>query len=306
MPSGLDPATVGTPRRGKGARVFLDYDQSELDAAYDQARYAPNAQQVQARYAANSNAARTRIGEPQRLAYGPTPVETLDLYPARAAGAPVFVFVHGGAWRAGTARNYAFVAEMLVAAGAHCAILDFITAQEAGGDLSVMVNQVRRAVAWTYRNARSFGGDPGRLYLGGHSSGAHLASVCLVTAWERDFGLPRDLIKGALCSSGIYDLKPVRLSARSTYLKLDDATENALSAERHAARLEAPVLVSYGTAESPEFQRQARDFVAAIRAAGRRADLLSGEHYNHFEILETLGNPYGLLGRALLKQMNLA
>src|SRR5512145_2170759 len=114
MPSGLDPATVGTPRRGKGARVFLDYDQSELDAAYDQARYAPNAQQVQARYAANSNAARTRIGEPQRLAYGPTPVETLDLYPARAAGAPVFVFVHGGAWRAGTARNYAFAAEMLV------------------------------------------------------------------------------------------------------------------------------------------------------------------------------------------------
>jgi arylformamidase len=64
--------------------------------------------------------------------------------------------------------------------------------------------------------------------------------------------------------------------------------------------------VGYGTYETPEFQRQARDFAAALKAAGKLVQLLVGEGYNHFEILETLASPYGLLGRAALAQMRLA
>jgi arylformamidase len=118
--------------------------------------------------------------------------------------------------------------------------------------------------------------------------------------------LPRDLIKGATLSSGMYDLKPVRLSKRSAYVKFTDGMEHELSAIRHLDRLAAPVIVSYGTYETPEFQRQTRDFAAAVKAAGKPVELLVGDDFNHFEIIETLATPYGLLGRAVLEQMKLS
>jgi arylformamidase len=169
-----------------------------------------------------------------------------------------------------------------------------------------MAAQVRSAVAWVYRNARGFGGDPDRLYVSGHSSGGHLAGVVLTTDWRKDFGLPADTVKGGLCCSGIYDLKPARLSARSAYVKFTDEMEHALSSQRHLDRLNAPVIVAHGTLETPEFQRQSRDFAAAVKAAGKPVRLIVGEGYNHFEILETLASPYGVLGRAALEQMKLA
>jgi arylformamidase len=169
-----------------------------------------------------------------------------------------------------------------------------------------MADQVRRAVAWVYKNATSFGGDPNRLYLARHSSGAHLAGVVLVTDWRKDFGLPDDIVKGALLISGMYDLKPVRLSKRSEYVKFTDEMEQALSTQRHLQRLKTPVIVAHGTLESPEFQRQTREFAAAVKAAGKPVRLIVGEGYNHFEFPETLGHPSGLLGRAALEQMRLA
>ena len=108
-----------------------------------------------------------------------------------------------------------------------------------------------------------------------------------------------------MCISGMYDLTPVRLSARSAYVKFDDATVAALSPIRHLERLHAPVTVAYGTCETPEFQRQNREFATAVEAAGNKVQLIIGEHYNHFELPETLGNPYGLLGRPALGLMRL-
>ena len=82
--------------------------------------------------------------------------------------------------------------------------------------------------------------------------------------------------------------------------------ELALSPQRHLDKLRAPLIVAYGTFETPEFQRQSRDFAAAVKAAGKPVQLLVGEGYNHFEMYETLANPYGVLGRAVLEQMQLA
>jgi arylformamidase len=295
----------------KGPIVWLDMDQQQLDDAYDQLVYAPNRDQLTKRRAANSAAARARIGEPLRFAYGPTPIEALDVYrplsnnAAAGAAAPVAIFVHGGAWRTGSASEFTFLAEPFVRAGANFAVLDFINVDDAGGDLRPMVEQIRRAVGFVYRNAEKFGGDRDRLYLISHSSGSHLAGCVVTHDWPSQ-GLPRDILKGATLSSGMYDLKPARLSKRSKYVTFTDATEHALSAIRHLDKLATPLILSYGTYETPEFQRQTRDFAAAIEAAGKPVELVIGEAYNHFEMLETLANPYGLLGRAVLKQMGLA
>ena len=297
--------------RAKGPIVWLDMDQQALDDAYDQLVYAPNRDQLTKRRIANSAAARKRIGDPLRFAYGPTPIEGLDVYRAApAAGAkvddktPVAIFVHGGAWRSGAAPEFTFLAEPFVRAGGNFVVLDFINVDDAGGSLFPMVEQVRRAIGWVYRNADKFGGDRDRLYLISHSSGSHLAGCAVTHVWAKE-GLPRDILKGATLSSGMYDLRPVRLSKRSKYVKFTDAMERELSAIRHLDKLVTPLNISYGTYETPEFQRQARDFAAAVKATGKPIELLVGEAYNHFEMLETLANPYGLLGRAVLAQMGL-
>jgi arylformamidase len=279
-------------------------DQQELDDAYDQAVYAPNRDQLTKRRLANSAVALKRLGAPLRFAYGQTPIEGLDVYCCSTPNAPVAIFVHGGAWRNGVASEFTYLAEPFVHAGAHFAVLDFTTVDDAGGSLFPMVEQVRRAVGWVYRNADKFGGDRNRLQLISHSSGSHLAGCVVTHDWAKD-GLPRDILKGATLSSGMYDLKPVRLSKRSKYVAFTNAMEADLSAMRHLDKLNTPLVLSYGTYETPEFQRQTRDFAAAVKAAGKPVELLVGEGYNHFEMLETLANPYGLLGRAVLGQMQL-
>ena len=164
-----------SPPRAKGPIVWRDMDQQELDDAYDQTVYAPNRDQIAKRRLANSAVARARIGEPLRFAYGPTPIEGLDVYRCKTPNAPVAIFIHGGAWRVGAASEFAVLAEPFVDAGAHFAVLDFTNVDAAGGDLFPMVEQVRRAVGWLYRNAGKFGGDHNRLHLISHSSGSHLA-----------------------------------------------------------------------------------------------------------------------------------
>jgi arylformamidase len=298
-------AVRAQPPRAKGPLVWLDMDQQALDDAYDQIVYAPNREQVTQRRLANSARARIAIGAPERVAYGQTEIEKLDIYRTQRANAPVNIFVHGGAWRANRAAEYACLAEPFVRSGAHYVILDFTNVDDAGGSLFPMVEQVRRAVAWVYNNAASFGGDPARLYLTAHSSGSHIGGCVVTHDWRKE-KLPVDILKGATLGSGMYDLRPVRLSKRSKYVRFTDEMEAALSAQRHIDKLNTPLILAHGTCETPEFQRQTRDFYAAVKAAGKPVELLVGEGYNHFEMLETLANPYGLLGRAVLAQMRLS
>jgi arylformamidase len=292
--------------RAKGPLVWLDMDQEALDNAYDQAVYAPNRDQVHHRRQVNSARARAVLGEPLRLSYGPTEIEKLDVYRTKRANAPINIYVHGGAWRNGRSAEFAFLAELFVNAGAHSVILDFNNIDEVDGNLMTMARQVRSAVAWVYKNAKYFTGDNNRIYVSGHSSGGHLSSCVTTCDWERDFGLPNDIVKGGLHASGMYDLKAVRLSKRSKYVAFTDEIEEELSAQRHLDRLHCPLIIAHGTLETPEFQRQARDMAAALKAAGKTVEFLVGEGYNHFEMLETLASPYGLLGRAVLAQMRLS
>jgi arylformamidase len=290
--------------RAKGPLVFLDMDQQALDEAYDQEIWAPNRALIVERRKAASDRARAILGQPKRVAYGPSEHEGLDVFDCGVKGAPVNVFVHGGAWRRNVAADYALQAEVLVRAGAHSVIIDFINVDQANGDLLPMYQQVRRALAWVWRNAKSFGADRERVYVSAHSSGSHLAAVVLTRGCSEE-GLPPDAVKGAVLLSGMYDLAPVRLSKRSSYVKFTDDMVHKLSAQRFLDGLHTPLVVAAGTCETPEFQRQSRDFAEAAQAAGKPASLIVGAGYNHFELLETLANPYGLTGRAMLEQMHL-
>jgi arylformamidase len=296
--------------------VFLHYDQAALDRQYDQRVWADNAEAVIGRYATASDEVRGELGAPVSFAYGEGPAETFDLYQARSLAEdlardsvssplqPIHIFVHGGAWRTLSKRESAFPAPCFVQAGCHFIALDF--ALMPAVTLADMVQQIRQAVAWIYRHAeQAFNGDRERIYISGHSSGGHLAACLLTTDWP-SYGLPETVIKGGLCASGMYDLEPVRLSSRNTYVKLDTASARDLSPLHHLDHLHCPVIVAYGDGESDEFKRQGSAFAAALAATPYGAGLLVGVGSNHFEIIESLADSNGLLGLAALNQMGFA
>jgi len=215
------------------------------------------------------------------VAYGASADESLDVFPAASRGAPVVVFVDGGAWTRQHKDSYSFVAAALVPAGVAVVVTNFSLVPQV--TLDELVRQNRAAVAWTARNAGSFGADPDRLFVAGHSSGGHVAAMLATTDW-RAFGLAADAVKGGICLSGMYDLEPVRLSARNLYLKLDSDAARRNSPIHRIPDRPLPLIIGYGAGELAEFQRQSRTFAAAWTARGYLLSLFEFAGRNHFEV----------------------
>jgi arylformamidase len=272
--------------------VFLDYTQAELDQAYDQLVWAPHRDAIQAEIRRECEAVRQKT-PPRTERYGPSDMQQLDIFaPPNASGAPVLVYLHGGAWLRGARVDTVYPAPAVTGRGAALVVPDFDNVSAVS--LPGMVAQCREAVDWTVRNAKSFGGDPDRVYLAGHSSGAHLASCVLL-------GDPP--VKGALVISGMYDLHAPLLSARSKYVKITPQQLDAASAMRHLGLIRCPVAVAWSVGDSPEFRRQAQVFAAALEGMGRLASRTEVFSPNHFEEPRQLADPDSTLSRALYALM---
>lgn len=237
--------------------VWRHHDQESLDRHYDQAAWCPDIPAWIARYAADTAAARAALS-PETLSYGP---DVLDLY--RAAGnvprRGTWMHVHGGAWRVTTRADAGIMAPALTALGYDVAVPDF--AQLPDHRMPRMADDLLACAAFLRSR------DAGPLHLSGHSSGAHLAAVLTTRA---DFA-------SATLVSGMYDLEPVLLSARSTYVTLTPDEADALSPLRHAARIRTPLRLAWGTRESPEFIRQSEAMADAAGAA--RFPLPDTDHF---------------------------
>jgi arylformamidase len=281
------------------APVYRDLDQATLDRAYDQRAWSENAAELIARFGAASAAARAARPYHADLAYGAGADERIDIFPSGTEGAPIHVHIHGGAWRALGKHDASFAAPAFTTAGINYAAPDFTNLPAVR--IPDMVDQLCRALAFIHREARAFGADPDRILLSGHSSGAHLAAVLLTVDWTT-YGLPVNLVKGAVLVAGLYDMEPVLLSSRRTYVHLDPAEAERLSPILHVVTIRCPVVVAYGGRESPEFVRQAEAFAGALWTARRDVTLLVEPELNHFEVAEELGRPGSAIYEAALAQ----
>jgi arylformamidase len=237
-----------------------------------------------------------------RMAYGPTAVEALDWYPSQTPNAPLVFFIHGGAWRRGQAQDHAMGVAWLHKRGAQVVVPDFAAVTEVSGRLLTLSEQVQRALFFTAKQAAAMGANPDRIYVVGHSSGAHLAA-CLVTHDWVQAGLSKTPIHALLCCSGMYELEPVSLSARSQYVAFTPQTLQALSPQRHLGAFTMPVVLLCGDQESPEFKRQALEFAQALTDRCTDLSLHWGVGLNHFEMLETFAQPDGVMSQALQNLM---
>lgn len=279
-------------------KVYLNYTQQELDSAYTQADWAPNLNQVLAGQASAGDKVRSKY-PPKTVAYGEKASEKLDIFspPGSTTGRPVMIFIHGGAWKAMTKESVSFVAPTFVENGVVFAAPDFDNIPN--NTLPGMADQCRRVILWVWKNAKELGVDPNRIYIGGHSSGAHLAAVMLTTDWTR-FGAPNDLLKGGLVISGMCDLEPVLKSVRGSYVKLSDKDRIDLSPLFALHSVKCPVIVAWGGNESPEFKRQSTLMAEKLRAVGRLAGTFTLRETNHFEMLGVIGNEQSHLAQATL------
>ena len=263
-------------------KVFLDYTQEELDWQYDHSKRFPDTSIFQKERGDASIAAQKKVKGLLNVPYGDDKREVLDIFPAEdTEKAPVIIFMHGGAWTRGSKEGYSFPAAEFVPRGVTWVATEFTNVPQ--GSLSNQVRQNRDAVAWVYNNADAYDWDRDKIYIAGHSSGGHMCAMSLVTDWKQLYGLPSDLIKGAIAISGMYDLEAVYLSYRNTYLNLsqDDWREN--SPIFHIPPVcDTPLLIGCAEHDTEEFHRQPEAFIKAWQSAGHSGELIELMGRHHF------------------------
>ncbi len=271
----------------------------QLDAEYNARAAIADHPQIFARWREESGAARARMDIAADCRFGPSPAELLDFYPTAGSNAPLLVFIHGGYWRSLDKQDFSFLAPAFVDAGVAVAMPNYGLAPAT--PIADMVRQMLGALAWLYGHAAQLGIDARRIVVAGHSAGAHLAAMMLAADWPRwSSDLPANLLRGAVCVSGLYDLRPlVHAAFLQDDLRLDARTAKFVSPVNYRPELPTPLITAVGADESAEFRRQNR----LIRSAWPhcfRADVpLPGRH--HLASVEALGDSTHPLFEASLR-----
>ncbi len=285
--------------------VYRDYDQQGLDAQYNNRARFPDFSVHFDHWNQWSKETRARLPGKLDVAFGDTAMEKIDIFPAPDRLAPIYVFIHGGYWYSLDKSHYSYVAEGMRPHGVTTVVNNFTLAPEA--DMDTIVDQNRRALAWLWLNANSFGGDPSKIYVCGHSAGGHLGLMLLATDWVAyGKGLPADLVKGVCSIGGIFDMEPIRLSYLNKTLHMDKEQSKRNSPLQQTYRIAAPISLVIAVDESEEFHRQSKAMHMHWKALGYPVESLIPEGLDHFNVVNDLANPQCPLVLHQLAQMALA
>lgn len=261
--------------------------QEEIDRAYDPMLDRDPAALVK-EWRERSEASRERHRASLKVSldvpYGPSLAERMDVFHADAPHAPVHVFFHGGYWRALSHREFSFIVDDLVKAGITVAVVNYALCPQVR--FSELVRQSQAAVAYVYTHAAELGVDPEQLSISGHSAGGHLCAMLMSTDWESSFGLPNQLIRGALCVSGLYDLRPFPWSWLQPKLQLSGRDVQEFSPLWLPCRVSAPIKLVAGGLESEEFERQMSSYAEHLSQQGQTVTQQLLPDVDHFSILE--------------------
>jgi arylformamidase len=267
--------------------IYRGMDRTALDAAYDNTAAVADSQAIRARWYETSAAVRGRPTSRLDLRYGERPRAMLDYFPGGAAGAPLFVFIHGGYWQRNEKERFAFTALGPNAHGINVAVPGYTLAPDAR--LTDIVAEMRQALSFLAQRAGELGFDPKRLLIGGWSAGGHLTAAVA--------GHPA--VAGGLPISGIFDLEPIALGVLNDKVKLDAAETAKFSPLSNLPARSPPLELFVGGDELPELKRQSQDYTTAARSRGLPVNLTVLPGHHHFSILDELESPDGALTQAI-------
>ena len=265
-------------------KVFMDWTYSQLNDQLDQGPYLPSSQELK-KFVADFSEKSSEFSAkhpPKTFSYGSSTTEKLDVFaPANAKDLPVMIFIHGGEWNVGSKKLYSSLAGPFLQSNAIFVVLGFDNIPP--NTMPGIVGQVRKAITWVYKNSKQIGANPNNMYVSGHSSGGHLASMMLVTEWQKQ-GLPTNLLKGGVILSGWTNLYPDSLSIRQKYLKLTPKDVKEFSPVDYAQNVSCPVIVAYGALESPYMQIQSEIWAKKLRSYSRLAGVYKVANHNHYQM----------------------
>jgi arylformamidase len=236
------------------------------------------------------------------VAYGSSPRESLDIYAADRAGGPVLIYIHGGYWRSGSKEENCNFVPTFTERGATVVLVEYDLCPQV--TVSDIVRQTRASIAWVYRNVLRYGGDPGRLFVSGHSAGGHLTAMALAHDWEKE-GLARDLIKGAVATSGVYDLEMVMRISVQEQVRMTPEVAKLNSPFLNPPRVRCPLVVAVGSDEPKGWQQMSEDYFRFCKEHGINVEYLVVPGANHYTMTEKFLDADNPLTQAVLRQMGI-
>jgi len=285
------------------ATVYKTYTKAELERHFDPQKSVPDHSRWTEERNSASQQARKRLKSFLDVAYGDTPRQVMDIFPAEKPNAPALLYFHGGYWRSGGKEQNCHFTELFVKAGATVAVVEYDLCPSV--TVTEIVGQARASVAWAYKNISHYSGDPSKIYISGLSAGGHLVAMALAHDWEKE-GLPRDIIKGAAAISGVYELDAVLHIDVNQEIRLTPESARENSPLLHPPLPYAPLIVAVGGAEPRGWQEQSENLFALCKERGLACEYIEIPSAHHFSIGLQLTDAESPLTRAMLKQMSLA
>jgi len=282
--------------------VYKGLGKDELEYHYNPQVSVPDYPRLAEVRRNKSQAAREALQSWLNVAYGDSPRQVLDIFPADQASAPVLLFIHGGYWRGGSKDDNCSFAPLFVKKGVTVVLVEHDLCPTV--TVTDIVHQTRSAVAWTYRNIGRYHGNPSQLFISGHSAGGHLAAMALAHAWEAE-GLPQDMIKGAAVMSGVMDLEMVMHVNVNEEIRMTPDIARANSPLLHPPHSRCPILVAVGGAEPEGWKQMSKDYFQYCQKYGLLCEYLEVPGANHYTMSEHLTDAGSPLNQAILKLMNL-
>lgn len=269
------------------AVIYRGMDRAALDAAYDNTGAVADSQAYRARWWERSAAIRAEPTARLDLRYGVRPRAALDYFPSGAAGAPLFVFIHGGYWQRNEKERFSFVVSGPRSRGINVAVPGYTLAPEA--QLTDIVAEIGSALSFLLDCAGELDFDPNDIYVGGWSAGGHMAALVA----------NHPAVRGVIPISGIFDLEPIALGVLNEKLQLTSNEVERLSPIRNIPEHSPPLRLFVGADELTELIRQSEDYAKAARERGLPVTLTVLPGHHHFSILDELARPDGALTGAL-------
>lgn len=278
-------------------------DRAAIDAEYDPSLRVASRQPYLDWYLRESAQAREKLECRLDIPFGPTPAETLDIFPSQTPNSPVLMFIHGGYWRAFSSKEFSFFASGMVPHGITVAVMNYTLCPQV--TIAEITRQSRAAVAWLAGNARQYCGNPAEIFAAGHSAGGQQVGMLLsgtgsrgVDAASREADDAARLLKGGIAISGLFDLRPLQHSWVQPSLQLTDSLAAEQSPLLQIPRQAAPLLLTVGGDESTSFLSQSQNYLAAWKKAGLDGEYFAQPGRNHYESVYGFADPASALSRA--------
>ena len=284
------------------SELYKGFRPDEMEYQYNPRESVPEYPELAKVRAAQAKKVRETAKSWLNVPYGSSPRAMLDIYAAEKPGGPVLIYIHGGYWRSGSKEDNCNFVPTFTTRGATVVLVEYDLCPQV--TVTDIVRQTRAALAWVAKNIMRYSGDPSRIYVSGHSAGGHLTAMALAHDWTKE-GLPQDCIKGAVATSGVFDLDMVMKISVQEQVKLTPDTAKLNSPFLNPPKVKCPLVVAVGSAEPKGWQQMSQDYFNFCKQQGVKIDYLVVPGANHYTMSEKLLDESNPLTQAMIKQMKI-